>query len=58
MDEYCTISQKLRLLRMGLGANMNKMDSIASLLEAGAYAKGMRQQAIAASVSNLHTPGY
>jgi len=43
---------------MGLGANMNKMDSIASLLEAGAYAKGMRQQAIAASVSNLHTPGY
>ena len=47
---------------MGLGTNMNKMDSIASLLEAGAYAaanaEGMRQQAVAASVSNLHTPGY
>jgi flagellar basal-body rod protein FlgB len=37
---------------------MNKMDSIMNLLKAGAKAEGMRQQAIAANVSNLHTPGY
>ena len=37
---------------------MNKMDSIVSLLEAGARAEGLRQQAIAANVSNLQTPGY
>jgi len=37
---------------------MNKMDSIMGLLEAGAKAEGVRQQAIASNVSNLHTPGY
>ena len=37
---------------------MSKLDSITSLLEAGARAEGMRQQAIAANVSNLQTPGY
>ena len=37
---------------------MSKMDSIMSLLEAGARAEGVRQQAIASNVSNLHTPGY
>lgn len=37
---------------------MNKLDSITNLLEAGARAEGMRQQAIAANVSNLNTPGY
>ena len=37
---------------------MSKMDSITSLLEAGARAEGLRQRAIAANVSNLHTPGY
>jgi flagellar basal-body rod protein FlgB len=37
---------------------MNKMDSITRLLAAGARAEGMRQQTIAANVSNLQTPGY
>jgi len=37
---------------------MSNMDSITSLLEAGARAEGVRQQAIAANVSNMHTPGY
>ncbi len=37
---------------------MSNMDVITSLLEAGARAEGMRQQAIASNVSNLHTPGY
>ena len=37
---------------------MNKLNSITSLLEAGARAEGVRQQAIAANVSNLNTPGY
>ena len=37
---------------------MSNMDSITSLLEAGAKAEGLRQQAIAANVSNMQTPGY
>ncbi len=37
---------------------MNKLNSIMGLLEAGAKAEGVRQQAIASNVSNLHTPGY
>ncbi|MFC1652520.1 flagellar basal body rod protein FlgB [Planctomycetota bacterium] len=37
---------------------MAKIGNIIDLLEAGAKAEGLRQQAIASNVANLETPGY